>query len=177
MTANARIGDREKCIHAGMNDYISKPVQLAELDAALRQATGGRPSPSSFRSNIPKTPAPKADDSALDASVLAGLRQLGQPNQPDPVAELIGLFVDDGDQRLGKMEAALKQNDLSAISPLAHGLKGSASNLGARPLAALAAQLEDAASGARLAAVEELLTRLKKEYKRVRVQLEKETNR
>ena len=177
MTANARIGDREKCIHAGMNDYISKPVQLAELEAALRQATGGRLAASGLRSNPPKTPTPKARGQSLDTSVLAGLRHLGQPNQPDPVAELIGLFVEDGDQRLNKMEVALKENDLPAIGPLAHGLKGSASNLGARPLAALAARLEDAASSGKLPAVKELLTQLKEEYKRVRVELEKQINR
>jgi HPt (histidine-containing phosphotransfer) domain-containing protein len=177
MTANARIGDREKCIHMGMNDYISKPVQLAELDAALRQATGGRLAASSLRLPPAKTPTPKSRGQSLDTSVLAGLRHLGQPNQPDPVAELIGLFVEDGDQRLNKMEVALKENDLSAIAPLAHGLKGSASNLGARPLAALAARLEDAASSGKLPAVEEVFTQLKEEYKRVRVELEKQINR
>ena len=109
--------------------------------------------------------------------MLAGLRHLEQPNQPDPVAELIGLFVEDGDQRLNKMEVALKENDLPAIGPLAHGLKGSASNLGARPLATLAARLEDAASSGKLPAVKELLTQLKEEYKRVRVELEKQINR
>jgi len=105
------------------------------------------------------------------------LRHLGQPNQPEPIAELIGLFVDDGDQRLNKIDAALKQKDLSTIGGLAHGLKGSASNLGARPLAALSAQLEDAASSGKLAEVDELFTRLKDEYQRVRVELEKEINR
>jgi len=99
---------------------------------------------------------------------------LRSEGQPDPVCELIDLFIEDAEERLRKMEAALHENNLPAAASLAHGLKGSASNLGARPLSTLCGQLEKQAKAARKAGAGKLFRRVKKEYELVRSELEKE---
>lgn len=68
--------------------------------------------------------------------------ELREPGQPDPVQELIKLFLRDSLVRLEKMESAIAAQDAAAVASAAHSLKGSASNLGARGLAALNANLE-----------------------------------
>jgi hypothetical protein len=80
-----------------MNDYISSPCN-SPSSTGFATSNGGRPLLQVF-ARIPKD-TDTENWSILDTSVLAGLP--GQPNQPDPIAELIGLFVEDGDQRLNK---------------------------------------------------------------------------
>jgi two-component system, sensor histidine kinase and response regulator len=167
MTAHAMRADRERCLSMGMDDYLSKPVQISELGTVLRRATRRG---AAAQTSLP----PKEEAQSIDKSVIHGLRELRSEDQPDPVCELIDLFVEDAEERLRKMETALDENNLPAVASLAHGLKGSASNLGARPLSALCGQLEKQAKAARKAGVAKLLRRVKKEYEQVKSELDKE---
>jgi len=116
MTANALEGDREKCLAAGMDDYISKPVRIENLAAAI-----GRWNPS------------------VDPAALAGLRELGDESE---IAVLVETFVRDAEAKVEALRAAAVAGDSSAIEKQAHSLKGAAGNLGAVEVAQLAAQLE-----------------------------------
>jgi HPt (histidine-containing phosphotransfer) domain-containing protein len=126
-----------------MDDFITKPVHLPELNAALERvntvasaAEAGSPPPA-------EPPAmPSADEATLDYSVLNTLRDLSEPGQPDPVVELIDLFMEDAPERLQAMQTSLDRHDAEALRIAAHSLKGSAKNLGARPLARICAELE-----------------------------------
>ncbi len=143
MTADAGRGDAEHCYAAGMDDFITKPVHLPELSAALERAT---PAASAMQAGAPtaveQTVAPSGGEATLDFSVLATLRDLSEPGQPDPVVELIDLFLEDAPDRLRAMETSLTQRDQEALKIAAHSLKGSAKNLGAKPLARICADLE-----------------------------------
>jgi HPt (histidine-containing phosphotransfer) domain-containing protein len=75
-------------------------------------------------------------------TIIAGLRELREPGQPEPLHELIQLFLRDSRPKLERMEAAMARKDFPALGLAAHSLKGSASSLGARRLADLCAQLE-----------------------------------
>jgi histidine-containing phosphotransfer protein len=79
---------------------------------------------------------------ALDKAIINGLKELREPGQPDPLAELTELFFKDARPRLEAMAAAAGAGDLAKLGAIAHTLKGSASNLGARRLSALCATLE-----------------------------------
>jgi CheY-like chemotaxis protein/HPt (histidine-containing phosphotransfer) domain-containing protein len=169
MTANALEGDRDKCLAAGMNDYISKPVKLAELQAVLQQASAFvRPIAARKRAGAEAAAA----SSVLDGKVLAALRELREPGEPDPAVELIDLFLRDTPLKIQDMQAAIARSDSRALKESAHGLKGSASNLGAQRLSNLCLELEKLAGDGKLAEAANLFNQVTEEYGRVCLVLE-----
>jgi CheY-like chemotaxis protein len=164
MTANTKADNQDKCLQAGMDDYIRKPVQLPELEAALHRGLADRASQ-------------QALEAVIDPVVIAGLRQLRTPGKPDPVVELIDLFLEEAPAHLQALETAVAQNDHTSLARTfgaAVRLKGSASNLGARNLAALCDEIEQTARNWSLADdVPPLIERTRQELARVREALEK----
>ncbi len=159
VTANAFLGDRDKCLQAGMNDYLTKPLHTSELAKVLERALP----------NVLATARPPAgpDAAVLDPAVIAGLKELREPGQPDPLKELIELFFKDARPRVQHMELALLQRDLTGLAGAAHSLKGSASNLGARHLSALCAALETHAKAGELNEAAKMFDELKSEFRQV----------
>jgi CheY-like chemotaxis protein len=162
MTADSSEDSREKCLAAGMNDHIRKPVQLPELEVVLERASrGAEGSPI---------------DEVLDPMVLAGLRMLRQPGRPDPVVELITMFLEEAPERFSAIEQAIKANDMWSMSKIvaaSTGLKGSASNLGAHELATICGHLEKAGRNGALDEAGEWLKQGREELERVSLALEK----
>jgi len=138
MTANAMQGDREQCFAVGMDDYLSKPVRLNELQAVLRHASEGRGAKMRSTTAPPKVSAQEgvAEAPTLDPAVLMELRA-----RPDG-KELIGLFIAEAQTLVTTLSRAVEQNDGRALREAAHSLKGTAGYLGARRLEALSAELE-----------------------------------
>ena len=164
MTANAMQGDRERAIEAGMDDYVSKPVSREELGAVLGRWISGTPA---YRLPGAEDGEARAASSPLDRKVISGLRGLQGEGETDIVAELAGMFLGDARPRLSALEEAVQNDDAPAVERLAHTLKGSSGNMGARGMSALCARLEDAGASGDLSQSFRLLRRLKEEFARV----------
>jgi hypothetical protein len=153
MTANAMEADREHCLAAGMDDYISKPIKAQELQQMLQHFSSPmvhfsvtRPAPLSFLA-----PAPAA---AFDyAQAMSRVDQ-----------EVIGIiaqaFVDQWPSDLEKMRSGTMCGDLKSVMHTAHALKGTLSMFGARPASELAYQIEQCALREDVAGIPDLLDRL-----------------
>jgi CheY-like chemotaxis protein len=161
VTAHALDGDREHCLSAGMNDYLTKPLHIAQLDAALARA-------------IRRRPAPEISMVVLDPVCVAGLKDLREPGQPDPLVELADLFNRESETCVQKIEQALAEHDAPTATRCAHSLKGSASNLGAHRLSAVCAAMEQNAKNQDWAPLPGQLVELKSELARVRESLQSE---
>jgi CheY-like chemotaxis protein len=146
MTAGAMAGDQDKCLAAGMDAYLSKPVKADKLAAMVSTWTG----PPGDYDRIAFA-APESEG-LLDQSYVTGLRELGS----DEFDKLILLFLKDGQTRIDGLRVAQSAGDTSAMVKLAHSLKGSASSFGAGTLAARCGELQararaaDAAEDARM---------------------------
>lgn len=163
MTANTEADNRERCLEAGMDDFINKPVQLPELEAVLRRAFSDRDTA-------------KQMDEIIDPVVIAGLRQLRTPGKPDPLVEFIDLFLREAPAGLDAMSEAVSKNDATSLMRVvsaAAALKGSAGNLGARQLAALCEEIEQTAKNWLLADAKPVIQKARQEFDRARPVLEK----
>src|SRR6202023_1340615 len=99
MTANAEQGSRERCVASGMDDYLSKPVQMAELERVLTQWISASPAGSASGSIVAKEGGGGGGDSVgdgtdglLDHAVIADLLALDEPGEPSLLTELIEAF-------------------------------------------------------------------------------------
>src|SRR4051794_12380104 len=104
---------------------------------------------------------------AIDIPMLAQLRELQEPGEPDLLAELTALFSADASERSTRLQLACADGDHNAIEREAHALKGGAANFGARPLAGLCGELQAAGRAGDLARAIQLLPLVRAELARV----------
>jgi two-component system, sensor histidine kinase and response regulator len=178
MTANAMQGDREKALEVGMDDYVSKPVKVEELDAVLERWI------SRDEEKVePDTPAPEAGNSSaaqqssVDRSVLAGLRELQQEGDSDLLKELIEIFLEGVPNQLEALREATEKGDAQSVVRGVHALKGSCGNMGAMKMEAICTELEDAGHSGDLTAAPRQISRLEEEFGHVRTALEEELSK
>ena len=145
MTANAMQGDRERCLAAGMDDYISKPFNPERLGSLLaewiNQSASIDPAQEAAES---RSSRPSPSSQPIDFTRLNDF--FGDDQQV--IMELLDLFRTATRPLLEKLQAAAAQQDANALKALAHEVKGSAGNLGIEGMARLAADLENAAANA-----------------------------
>jgi signal transduction histidine kinase/ligand-binding sensor domain-containing protein/DNA-binding response OmpR family regulator len=163
ITANALFGDRESCLAAGMDDYLSKPMRIEDLRSALLRTEG--------LSDRPAERPGTAEPATFDPARLEQLRDLEEVTGRPIVRQIIAVFLAETPKRVEEIREALAEGDASALAFVAHSLKGSGGQLGAVRLTALCAELEaggrsgipahrTAALRETLAAAERELTRL-----------------
>jgi len=152
MTANAMEGDREDCLAAGMDDYLSKPIRAEELALALARCR----------------PVRAAD--ALDHATLATLvSSLGGGDEGrEAVAELVNTFLDDAASQMAALHGAVERRDAELAERTAHTLKSNGATFGAARFAGLCRELEALARQGELDTARELLGRADEEWQRTR---------
>jgi len=158
MTANTQEDDRAACLEAGMDDFISKPVQLKELQSALDRSLGINPTSEDNRTQMPLL-------------VTAHIDQLRGDGQNDNFREIISMYIDQTAEQICTLKKAVNEKDTEAISNKAHQIKGSSANLGARQLSDLCSRLEGNAKDGDLSSSKQLIEEIHGTYNRTKVQL------
>jgi two-component system, sensor histidine kinase and response regulator len=174
MTAMAQPGARERCLASGMNDYLSKPVRIEALTEALRKALDGIPIATKLGEpgDDPGPTAPCRLGEAVDPAALEILRELQSSRRPDPLGEMVGLFLRQAPACIREIDLSLTRYEAHSVEKAAHSLKGSASTLGAHQLAEICRQIEDQAQKGSLQVAGHLLNQLRVEYSKVRDELQ-----
>jgi len=170
LTAHALSGERERCLAAGMNGYLSKPFKPHELFAAAEGvAQGGQPGGPTAEGagGAPATsaaPAPAADLERLR-------RELTEAGAAEALGPILDTFLLDAPTRLQALLAAVAAGDAAATARAAHAFRSAAATIGAAGLAALLAEVETRAKAGAMTEVREVVPRARTEADRVLEQI------
>ncbi|MDB6029128.1 MAG: hypothetical protein JWM68_5351 [Verrucomicrobiales bacterium] len=149
-TANAMKGDREKCLAAGMDDYVSKPIDLKELVAVLNKweshTDNARPSASSALSDLPMPEA------AVD---MARLQEMAD-HDPIALQELVSLYLTQARDQMQKLQAAIQNSDLKLVATHAHSFLGASATCGMKRIVVPLRAIEQAARNGNVVDLETL---------------------
>jgi CheY-like chemotaxis protein/HPt (histidine-containing phosphotransfer) domain-containing protein len=157
MTADAMQGDREKCIEAGMDEYLTKPIRTPELVAAIERTSrrDGDSSPSGSSG-----PAEPAVDRATMERLVESMGDAGF------VAELLDTFSTDASGMLDGIDEAIGAGDGETVHRIAHTMKSNAATFGASSLSEACREMEIAAREGSLNGAATLTKAIRSEYER-----------
>jgi signal transduction histidine kinase/CheY-like chemotaxis protein/HPt (histidine-containing phosphotransfer) domain-containing protein len=149
MTAGALAEDRKRCLAAGMDDFLGKPVRREELAAALSRAARTSSSDERVEVEVAAPAPPGADLPVVDPSVLGSLAERLGPRAAAFLASLLGTWETETAARMAAVATAVEAGDAEAVGRAAHAVKGGSGSMGALRLAAVCAQVEaDVVAGA-----------------------------
>ncbi|MEG4842292.1 PAS domain S-box protein [Microcoleus sp. B9-D4] len=173
MTANAMQGDRQVCLDAGMNDYISKPIRLEALNQALSQCPPN-PEPQQAQKEESDSKKPEIDVPAVNLTELQAFCSSIDQDSTEILSLLANCYLEEAVKLLEAMKLAIAQADTQTLNRAAHTLKGSSANLSAAPLAHLCATLEVISTSGELDRASSLFAQIEGEYDRVKNTLQQE---
>jgi signal transduction histidine kinase/DNA-binding response OmpR family regulator len=172
LTANALGGEREEYLAAGMDDYLSKPVNVSAMRAALEKCM---PLEIIHKIGVPQTMSksttpPASDSGSIDIHTLKEYF----PYEGEDIRLIIDLaeeFLNDTGQRMSQLQVHIEHGDASAVNKTAHALKGASLTFGAKVFSALCKDLEDIGKSGNLSGAAEKMVEAQSEYVRMRIEL------
>jgi CheY-like chemotaxis protein/HPt (histidine-containing phosphotransfer) domain-containing protein len=156
MTASVMQGERERCLAAGMDDYVTKPIDRRRLQEVLERWLGAEPAPA--------PDAPVDAGAALDLSHLRSI--VG--HEPDTLRSYLEIFHQATAPLVADVAGAIRRRDAAAVARVAHTLRGSCGSIGAAGMAEVSGRLEDRSRSGEWEAIEELYRHLELSYQQVK---------
>ncbi len=185
VTAQVMAGDQERCLSAGMDGFISKPVSQEDFAAALNRWVSGKAEqereepqlsgklegaiiPASADSRSSDISSASANISfALDPQAIARLLAMAEASEPSLIDQLFTAFVGDSVERIRALRNAISGSDTELMRKAAHALKGASANVGALHMAKIAQQLECYTDHERMNCADALVDQIEGEFERV----------
>jgi PAS domain S-box-containing protein len=183
LTAHAMQGDREQCLSAGMDDHLSKPFTLVQLEHMLSRWLPNWPGRDVSQRTIPSgsveketmgdlqedprrvsEPAGQPAGSIIDQTALAGIRALQRSGQPDIVVRVVTSYLDTSPDIVDRIRSAARSQSATELRAAAHRLKSSSAQLGAMAVSADCRELEQMGERQDLTHVDEVIARLDQHY-------------
>ena len=158
MTASAMQGERDRCLAAGMDDYVTKPIDRRRLQEVLDQWLGAA------------VPEPRSDDVPVDSGAALDLSHLQSivGHEPATIRSYLELFHQATGPLVADVGGAIQRRDAAAVARVAHTLRGSCGSIGALGMADVVGRLEDRSRSGEWDAIEELYRHLEQSYQQVR---------
>lgn len=179
LTAYARRGDREQCLAAGMDDYITKPIELPKLVQALQKVSDSHQGFGDEGAGVfpasPRLLDPESE--VLDPKIWQSLEKLAGAKAKVVLDKIVGDYLEDAPERLQAIQSAIATQDAEALRQAAHSFRSSSANLGAVTLSLLCKDLENLAGAGITEVPAEQLVQVKVEYEKVKTALNEQVSK
>lgn len=172
LTAHALLSDREQCLAAGMDDYLSKPFTLEALHATLARWLSQQSAAASAPAQEERSEVTRLD--AIDRKALDTLRSLRRGGTPDLLHKVLHMYLHNAPQLLDSIRDAVAHSDALALQQAAHSLKSSSATVGALQLAAFSQEMEALGKTQSMTLAVPLLATMEAEYAVVEEALQRE---
>ena len=182
LTAHAMEGARDRCLAAGMDDYLAKPFSQGQLSEVLGRWLKREPATRGGAADKGKqasetSPYAEAAPASIDRKALETIQALQRQGKPDLLVRVINIYLEDSLRLLEALRQALSRGDGVELKLQAHSLKSSSANVGALRLAELCKELEATGEGKSMDGVDQRISRVEEEYRSVRNELTAELER
>jgi HPt (histidine-containing phosphotransfer) domain-containing protein len=175
MTADILQGNRKKCLNAGMNDYISKPINMKALAEKLAQWLPAeedcRRSQSRASAQTPSEPEAQRQSPVYDRDGFLD-RLMGDEEMAQTMIEI---FLDDIPKQIESLKRSLEASDAETVKRIAHSIKGAAANIGGKVLRELAGEIEKACKDGNFESVNDCYPELEHQFNRLKEAIQKPT--